>query len=341
MTNREKLLALEASMNAQVLGQQELVRMLIVALLCDGHVLLEGLPGLAKTRAVRELARHLEGDFCRIQFTPDLLPSDITGSEIYQQNATREEDQFRFRPGPVFGNIILADEINRASARVQSALLEAMEERHVTVAGKTWPLPGVFMVLATQNPIDQEGTWPLPEAQLDRFLMKILVSYPSQENEQKVMQLVRAEQQAKYQASSQPIAMPEQLHPAEKDNRSEVQLSQAEIADCWRDIASIYVAPAVESYIVNLVEMTRQPASVSETFASYVTLGVSPRGTLALDRCGRALAWMEGRDAVLPEDIQRIAPAVLRHRLLLSYQANADNCTADQAVQMLLDAVVA
>ncbi|WP_053143152.1 AAA family ATPase [Erwinia billingiae] len=330
MTQREKMLALETEMNAQVLGQEELVRMLIVALLCDGHVLLEGLPGLAKTRAVRELAKHLEGDFCRIQFTPDLLPSDITGSEIYQQNATREEDQFRFRPGPVFGNIILADEINRASARVQSALLEAMEERHVTVAGKTWPLPGVFMVLATQNPIDQEGTWPLPEAQLDRFLMKILVSYPSQENEQKVMQLVRAEQQAQYQAAK-PDAVAAAI----------TRLSQADIASCWQEIASVYVAPTVESYIVNLVEMTRQPASVSETFASYIALGVSPRGTLALDRCGRALAWLEGRDAVLPEDIKRIAPAVLRHRLLLSYQANADNCSADRAVQMLLDAVVA
>lgn len=332
MTNREKLLALEASMNAQVLGQQELVRMLIVALLCDGHVLVEGLPGLAKTRAVRELAQHIEGDFCRIQFTPDLLPSDITGSEIYQQNATREEDQFRFRPGPVFGNIILADEINRASARVQSALLEAMEERHVTVAGKTWPLPGVFMVLATQNPIDQEGTWPLPEAQLDRFLMKILVSYPSRENELQVMQLVRTEQQAKYHAGQAPI---------QPSNASGIRLSQSDIADCWREITSVFVAPTVENYIVNLVEMTRQPASVSETFASYISLGVSPRGTLALDRCGRALAWLEGRDAVLPEDIQRIAPAVLRHRLLLSYQASADNCTADQAVQMLLDAVVA
>ena len=182
MTLRDKLLALESDMNQQVLGQQELVRMLIITLLCDGHVLLEGLPGLAKTRAVRELARHLDGEFKRIQFTPDLLPSDITGSEIYQQNAVREEDQFRFRPGPVFGNVILADEINRASARVQSALLEAMEERHVTVAGKSWPLPGVFMVLATQNPVDQEGTWPLPEAQLDRFLMTVLVDYPSKEN---------------------------------------------------------------------------------------------------------------------------------------------------------------
>ncbi|MGB9097270.1 AAA family ATPase [Erwinia sp.] len=332
MTNRDKILALETEMNGQVLGQEELVKMLIVALLCDGHVLLEGLPGLAKTRAVRELAKHLEGDFCRIQFTPDLLPSDITGSEIYQQNATREEDQFRFRPGPVFGNIILADEINRASARVQSALLEAMEERHVTVAGKTWPLPGVFMVLATQNPIDQEGTWPLPEAQLDRFLMKILVTYPSQENEQKVMQLVRAEQQAKYQ-DAQPAT--------DSVGQAITQLTQLDIANCWREISSIYVAPAVESYIINLVEMTRQPASISETFASYITLGVSPRGTLALDRCGRALAWLEGRDAVLPEDIKRIAPAVLRHRLLLSYQANADNCTADQAIQLLLDAVVA
>ena len=332
MTNREKLLELEQRMNEQVIGQESLVRMLIVALLCDGHVLLEGLPGLAKTRAVRELARHIEGDFRRIQFTPDLLPSDITGSEIYQQNATREEDQFRFRPGPVFGNIILADEINRASARVQSALLEAMEERHVTVAGKTWPLPGVFMVLATQNPVDQEGTWPLPEAQLDRFLMKVLVDYPSKANEQKVMQLVRDEQQKKYQVGS--------VEAGEKQPET-LMLSQQDIATCWQQISAIYVAPTIENYIVNLVDMTRHPQGVSDTLASYITFGVSPRGTLALDRCGRALAWLEGRDAVLPEDIKLVAPAVLRHRLMLSYQANADNCSPDDVIRMLLDAVVA
>ncbi|MEL4016103.1 AAA family ATPase [Dryocola clanedunensis] len=332
MTNREKLLELELRMNQQVLGQESLVRMLIVALLCDGHVLLEGLPGLAKTRAVRELAAHVEGEFRRIQFTPDLLPSDITGSEIYQQNATREEDQFRFRPGPVFGNIILADEINRASARVQSALLEAMEERHVTVAGKTWPLPGVFMVLATQNPVDQEGTWPLPEAQLDRFLMKVLVDYPSKANEQKVMQLVRAEQQQKYQAGGGEA----QAKPAET-----LMLSQQDIAGCWQEISAVYVAPAIEDYIVNLVDMTRHPQGASDKLASYITFGVSPRGTLALDRCGRALAWLEGRDAVLPEDIQKVAPAVLRHRLMLSYQANADSCSADDVIRLLLDSVVA
>lgn len=333
MNATEKILQLEQSMNTQVLGQQELVRMLIIALLCDGHVLLEGLPGLAKTRAVRELARHVEGVFSRIQFTPDLLPSDITGSEIYQQHATREEDQFRFRPGPVFGNVILADEINRASARVQSALLEAMEERHVTVAGKSWPLPGVFMVLATQNPVDQEGTWPLPEAQLDRFLMKVLVSYPTKENEQRVMQLVRGEQQERYRAekgaSAKPVVTPD------------VMLTQIDIADCWRTISDIYVAPAMENYIVNLVEMTRQPAQLSETFASYVALGISPRGTLALDRAARAQCWLEGRDAVLPEDIKRIAPAVLRHRLMLSYQASADNQSEDDVIRLLLDAVVA
>ncbi|WP_337023031.1 MULTISPECIES: AAA family ATPase [unclassified Pantoea] len=330
MTLRDKFLALEVSMNQQVLGQQELVRMLIISLLCDGHVLLEGLPGLAKTRAVRELANHIEGEFKRIQFTPDLLPSDITGSEIYQQNAVREEDQFRFRPGPVFGNLILADEINRASARVQSALLEAMEERHVTVAGKSWPLPGVFMVLATQNPVDQEGTWPLPEAQLDRFLMKVRVDYPSKENEQRVMQLVRAEQQAKYLGVA-----------ATDKKRDEPRLSQQDIAACWQAISDVYVAPTVENYIVSLVEMTRQTARVSETFASYVALGISPRGTLALDRTSRAQAWLEGRDAVLPQDVQRVAPAVLRHRLLLSYQANAERMSADHVVQMLLDAVVA
>lgn len=330
MNIRQKLLALEAQMNAQVLGQQDLVRMLIISLLCDGHVLLEGLPGLAKTRAVRELARHIAGDYKRIQFTPDLLPSDITGSEIYQQNATREEDQFRFRPGPVFGNVILADEINRASARVQSALLEAMEERHVTVAGKTWPLPGVFMVLATQNPVDQEGTWPLPEAQLDRFLMKVLVRYPSKDQEQQVMQLVRKEQQEKYQQTA-----------VETPPAPELLLTQTEIAACWKAISTLYVAPTIEQYIVNLVDMTRHPATLNDTFASYLSLGVSPRGTLALDRCGRAQAWLEGRDAVLPEDIQRIAPAVLRHRLMLSYQANADRCSADDVIAMLLGAVVA
>jgi MoxR-like ATPase len=332
MSSAEKLLQLEQRMNTQVLGQQELVRMLIIALLCDGHVLLEGLPGLAKTRAVRELARHIEGEFRRIQFTPDLLPSDITGSEIYQQNATREEDQFRFRPGPVFGNVILADEINRASARVQSALLEAMEERHVTVAGKTWPLPGVFMVLATQNPVDQEGTWPLPEAQLDRFLMKVLVDYPSKDNELKVMQLVRAEQQAKYEALTQSDA----AQPKEA-----LTLSQQDIAASWQAISEVYVAPAIEEYIVNLINATRHPQSVSDKLASYIHIGVSPRGTLALERCARAQAWLEGRDAVRPEDVRRIAPAVIRHRLMLSYQANADNCTADDVVKMLLDAVVA
>lgn len=333
MNSREKLLQLEQKMNSQILGQEELVRMLIIALLCDGHVLLEGLPGLAKTRAVRELARHVEGEFSRIQFTPDLLPSDITGSEIYQQNATREEDQFRFRPGPVFGNIILADEINRASARVQSALLEAMEERHVTVAGKTWPLPGIFMVLATQNPVDQEGTWPLPEAQLDRFLMKVLVGYPSKSQEQQVMQLVRAEQVEKYQAMT--------TTSGKTIIDAPLMLSQAEIAESWQAIASVHVADTVEEYIVNLIAATRQPQSVSDKLASYINIGVSPRGTLALDRCGRAQAWLEGRDAVLPEDIRRIAPAVIRHRLMLSYQANADNCTADDVVKLLLDAVVA
>lgn len=332
MTHKEKILELEKRMNQQVLGQEELVRMLIIALMCDGHVLLEGLPGLAKTRAVRELARHIEGVFSRIQFTPDLLPSDITGSEIYQQHATTEAEQFRFRPGPVFGNIILADEINRASARVQSALLEAMEERHVTVAGKTWPLPGVFMVLATQNPVDQEGTWPLPEAQLDRFLMKVLVDYPSKENEQKVMQLVRAEQQQKYQ----------QMEQAQTESSTEtLMLTQQDIAACWQAISAIFVAPTVEHYIINLIDMSRHPQGVSDNLASYITFGASPRGTLALERCGRAQAWLEGRDAVLPEDIKFIAPAVLRHRLMLSYQANADSCSPDDAVRMLLDAVVA
>ncbi|HAT1648191.1 TPA: MoxR family ATPase [Raoultella planticola] len=332
MNSREKLLKLEQQMNSLVLGQEELVRMLIIALLSDGHVLLEGLPGLAKTRAVRKLASHIEGEFRRIQFTPDLLPADITGSEIYQQNATREEELFRFRPGPVFGNVILADEINRASARVQSALLEAMEERHVTVAGKTWPLPGLFMVLATQNPIDQEGTWPLPEAQLDRFLMKVLVNYPSKENEQQIMRLVRAEQQQKY------LNLPP--HQDSRQN-NELVISQQDIVSCLQNIAEVHVAPTVENYIVSLISATRQPHFVSNKLANYISTGVSPRGTLALERCGRAHAWLEGRDTVLPEDIRRVAPAVIRHRLILSYQASADRYSADDIINLLLDSVVA
>ena len=332
MNNREKLLRLEQRMNEQVLGQENLVRMLIIGLLCDGHVLLEGLPGLAKTRAVRALSRHIDGDYSRIQFTPDLLPSDSTGSEIYQQHATSEQEQFRFRPGPVFGNIILADEINRASARVQSALLEAMEERHVTVAGKSWPLPGLFMVLATQNPVDQEGTWPLPEAQLDRFLMKVLVDYPSKAHEQQVMQLVREEQRQKYAQSGGEEAT---------STAPDLKISQEEVLSCWREIAQVHVAPTVESYIVNLVGMTRHPQGVSDELASYITLGVSPRGTLALERCGRANAWLAGRDSVLPQDIKDVAHAVLRHRLMMSYQANADGVSADDAIQTLLDTVVA
>ncbi|EMJ5249822.1 MoxR family ATPase [Klebsiella aerogenes] len=331
MNLREKMLQLEQRMNAQVLGQENVVRMLIIALLCDGHILLEGLPGLAKTRAVRELARHILGEFRRIQFTPDLLPSDITGSEIYQQNASREEEQFRFRPGPVFGNVILADEINRTSARVQSALLEAMEERHVTVASKSWPLPGVFMVLATQNPVDQEGTWPLPEAQLDRFLMKVQVDYPSKEHERQVMQLVRAEQQVKYGVAAKTAPAPE---------AESLQFSQQEIASCWQEISAIHVAPIIETWIVELVNATRQPQRISEQLASYLAYGLSPRGTLALERCARAQAWLAGRDAVRPEDVRFIAPAVMRHRLMLSYQASADGCSADDVITMLLNAVV-
>ncbi|HDS7771760.1 AAA family ATPase [Klebsiella aerogenes] len=331
MNLRDKMLQLEQRMNAQVLGQENVVRMLLIALLCDGHILLEGLPGLAKTRAVRELARHIAGEFRRIQFTPDLLPSDITGSEIYQQNASREEEQFRFRPGPVFGNVILADEINRASARVQSALLEAMEERHVTVAGKSWPLPGVFMVLATQNPVDQEGTWPLPEAQLDRFLMKVQVDYPSKEHERQVMQLVRAEQQVKYGLAAKTAPAPE---------AESLQFSQQEIASCWQEISAIHVAPIIETWIVELVNATRQPQRISEQLASYLAYGLSPRGTLALERCARAQAWLAGRDAVRPEDVRFIAPAVMRHRLMLSYQASADGCSADDVITMLLNAVV-
>jgi MoxR-like ATPase len=310
---RDAVLQLRDRVGQSVIGQRHMIDCLILALLSDGHVLIEGLPGLAKTRAVKSLSRALESTFSRIQFTPDLLPSDITGGEIYRE-ATHD---FAFREGPVFGNLVLADEINRAPAKVQSALLEAMEERQVTVAGKRHKLPDLFMVLATQNPIEQEGTYPLPEAQTDRFLMHVQVDYPATEEEREILRLVRGERAGKAAEERPPIA-------------------EALILAARAEIASITPAEAIDAYVVALVEATRQPAAFGDKLPRWLSLGASPRGALALDVCARAHAWLDGRDFVTPADVQAMAPECLRHRLMLSYDATADGVSRDTVVDELL-----
>uniref|UniRef100_UPI002FCBBA78 AAA family ATPase n=1 Tax=Bosea sp. (in: a-proteobacteria) TaxID=1871050 RepID=UPI002FCBBA78 len=287
---------------------------IVIALLANGNVLLEGLPGLAKTRAIKSLSNNLESDFSRIQFTPDLLPSDVTGGEIL-----RADGQFEFRKGPVFGNLILADEINRAPPKVQSALLEAMEERHVTVAGKRYDLPPLFMVLATQNPIEQEGTYPLPEAQMDRFLMHVRIDYPSDADEVKVMRLVRSESAASGSPAAAPAPIPQQV-----------------VFDARAEIDRVTTKDVVETYMVGLVAATRRPAEYGEHLKNWIAVGASPRGSLALDRCARTYAWLQGRDYVTPEDVQAVAHDCLRHRISLGYEAGAEGVTADA----VLDEVV-
>lgn len=291
-----------------------MVERIVIALLANGNALVEGLPGLAKTRAIKSLSKNLESDFSRIQFTPDLLPSDVTGGEIL-----RSDGQFEFRKGPVFGNLILADEINRAPPKVQSALLEAMEERHVTVAGKSYDLPPLFMVLATQNPIEQEGTYPLPEAQMDRFLMHVRIDYPSDADEVKVMRLVRSETAASPGGSPPPARIPQQA-----------------IFDARAEIDRVTTKDVVETYMVGLIAATRRPGEFGDRLKNWIAVGASPRGSLALDRCSRTYAWLKGRDYVTPEDVQAVAHDCLRHRLSLSYEAGADGMTADT----VLDEVV-
>src|SRR5512134_1988445 len=307
----EVFAALAAALDARVVGQRALTQRLLVALLCDGHVLVEGVPGLAKTTAVKTLAELLEADFHRIQFTPDLLPADLTGTEVFRA----ETGTFEFRPGPVFRNLVLADEINRAPAKVQSALLEAMEERQVSVGRASYPLPGLFMVMATQNPIEQDGTYPLPEAQLDRFLLHVQVGYPAPEAEHAILQLARG---GTAHAPAKAIA------------------SAAQVFAARRAALALHMAPALEKYLVELVLATRAPQAYDAALAPLLRLGASPRATLGLDRAARAHAWLAGRDYVSPEDIQAMAPDVLRHRLLLSYQARADGVAADEIVARLL-----
>ena len=314
--------ALRTRMSAAVIGQASLVERLLIGLLANGHLLVEGLPGLAKTRAVKCLARELDGKLSRVQFTPDLLPSDITGAEIYHQEDGR--GMFRFEPGPIFANLVLADEINRAPAKVQAALLEAMEERQVTVAGTTHPLPEIFLVMATQNPIEQEGTYPLPEAQMDRFLMHVKVGYPSHAAEINIVRLVRAEEAGRTSvgADDPPLSQP--------------TMPQSEVLAARDAVRKVRVAPAIDTYIVDLVQATRQPKNYSAELAAWIEFGASPRGALGLDRCARAHAWLAGRDHVTPDDVQAIAHDVLRHRLVLSYEASAAGITADRVIDEVL-----
>ncbi|MAG65345.1 MAG: AAA family ATPase [Pseudomonadales bacterium] len=324
MSAKADIEALEAVIGQSIVGQQEVIRRLLIGLLANGNLLIEGLPGLAKTRAIKAMARHLEADFSRIQFTPDLLPSDVTGSDVYHQGDSGPV--FRFSPGPLFANLVLADEINRAPAKVQSALLEAMEERQVTVSGTSHRLPELFMVLATQNPIEQEGTYPLPEAQLDRFLMKVLIDYPAVADEVSVIRLVRSEEQAAQQ--------PEQLA------NETIKVAQQAIFAARREIAALHVAEPVEQYIAELVNATRHPAALSPELERWIELGASPRASLALDRCGRAHAWLNGRDYLDPQDVQAVAPDVLRHRIGLSFAAQGEGVDTEAVIAQLL-AVVA
>ena len=339
---------LREQLGQAVIGQPAVIKALLIALVADGHVLLEGLPGLAKTRAVKALGRALQVRLARVQFTPDLLPSDLTGAEIYHQDGPADS-RFVFQPGPIFAPLVLADEINRAPAKVQSALLEAMEERQVTVAGQTHKLPHPFLVMATQNPIEQEGTYPLPEAQTDRFLMKVVIGYAGREAEGDIMRLVRAEEGAKNElvaakaaptAASAPDA-PDAVNTPAASPPPPPTTALAHLADARRAVHRLHVAPAIEQYIVDLIQATREPARVGDEVGRWIEVGASPRGTIALDRCSRAHAWLQGRDFVGPDGVRAVLHACLRHRLLLSHEALAAGVSADDVVDRIAAAVAA
>jgi MoxR-like ATPase len=318
MSVQEKFLRLEAHLKKLVVGQQHLLSRMLTALLCDGHLLVEGAPGLAKTRAIKVLSHSVEGDFHRLQFTPDLLPADLTGTEIYRP----EDGTFVFRKGPLFHNLVLADEVNRAPAKVQSALLEAMGERQITVGSVTYPLPALFMVMATQNPIEQEGTYPLPEAQLDRFLLHVLVDYPDAAGERAILELNRSEQ--KRAASDRDLF------------KAPEPLTQKEVMAARLEVLDTHLSDPLEEYLVQIVLATRSPQRYGEDLQGMLQYGASPRASIAIDRCARAHAWLAGRDYVTPEDIQSVAHDVLRHRILLSFEAEAAGRTPDELVDMLL-----
>ncbi len=307
---------LKSYIHRQIIGQDVLVERMLVGLLADGHILVEGAPGLAKTRAINVLSRGIEADFHRVQFTPDLLPADLTGTEIYRP----QQGSFEFQKGPLFHNLILADEINRSPAKVQAALLEAMAERQITVGGTTYPLPTLFMVMATQNPIEQEGTYPLPEAQLDRFLLHVKIDYPQAGHEKDILHLARAEARGQFQQQQN------QLPP----------ISQQALFKARQEVLDIYMADSLEHYLLQLVLATRNPGVYGEDLGSWLQYGASPRASIALDRCARAKAWLQQRDFVGPEDIQDMAYDVLRHRLILSYEAEAEGISTDHLIKELI-----
>lgn len=312
----EHFSSLKEHLSSQIIGQHALVENLLIALLANGHLIVEGPPGLAKTRAVNALAQGLEADFHRVQFTPDLLPADLTGTDIYRP----EDGTFVFQPGPLFRNLVLADEINRAPAKVQSALLEAMAEGQITVGRNTYPLPELFLVMATQNPIEQEGTYPLPEAQLDRFLMHVEIDYPDAASELQILKLNRGEA-------------------LKVEKQAVKEITQANIFAAREQVMQIHMAPAVENYIVDLIMATRNPEKYDDKLKQWLAYGASPRATIALDRCARARAWLNNRDFVSPEDVQAVFHNVLRHRILMTYQAEAEGISSNQLLDHLLSLV--
>jgi len=312
----EEFKQLQAHLNTQVIGQPSLTLSILIALLADGHLLVEGPPGLAKTRAVNSLSDGIEADFHRVQFTPDLLPADLTGTDIYRP----ETGEFIFQKGPLFHNLVLADEINRAPAKVQSALLEAMAERQITVGNTTYKLSELFLVMATQNPLEQEGTYPLPEAQLDRFLMHVEIDYPGAETELEILRLTRSEAMK----TAKPIVK---------------KLTQDDITKARAEIMNIHLAPALEAYIVQLIMATRRPENYDTELAKWIEFGGSPRATIALERCARSHAWLNGRDFVGPDDVQAVLHNVLRHRIILSYQAQAEGINANAVLDKIVKLV--
>jgi MoxR-like ATPase len=308
--------SLKTWLNSRIVGQQQLIERIIIALLADGHLLVEGAPGLAKTKAIKTVSEGIDAEFHRVQFTPDLLPSDITGSDIYRP----EQGVFEFQAGPLFHNLVLADEINRAPAKVQSALLEAMAERQISVGKNSYPLPELFLVMATQNPIEQEGTYPLPEAQMDRFLMHVSVDYPSPDSERTILQLSREEAQGETTSAFDSI-------------------TQEDLFAARKEVLSVHMNEAVEEYLVQIILATRNTEAYGGDLANWLDFGASPRATIALDRCSRAVAWLDNRDYVTPDDIRSVAHDVLRHRLILSFEAEAAGIDANQVIDTLLATV--
>lgn len=317
MSALQSIQDLKTRMSASIIGQDTLIDRIILVLLANGNMLLEGLPGLAKTRAIKTLSKELNCGLSRIQFTPDLLPSDITGTEIYQPEL---KEKFVFQKGPIFSNLILADEINRSPAKVQSALLEAMEERQVSVAGKTYPMDPLFMVMATQNPVEQEGTYPLPEAQMDRFLMHVMIDYPDNDSELAIIRLNRSEQQ-------------------KGENKEQEKLSPEVIFEARKEIDQVTISESMEKYIVDIIAATRYSDKYAKELDQWINFGASPRGSIAIDRACRTHAWMNGSKQVTPDNIRAVVHDCLRHRLILSYEANADGITPDHVLDEVLKQV--